>query len=270
MARNGSSIAQTRRKEGHSTVTSLCGLGTMIALSAVSVLIMTAPVWSYDLQTHQRLSRAAVARSAVSSLLEQTYAVLPAAELRGPLPWLGWTTLSPTEWVTKGAQDEDTWTRPANHFYDPVHDIPLSRGRLAIGERAPDWALEDRQEYSIQQYSYRDARQAFYAALSEPDKTTRERSGRCTFYSLGHVIHVIQDMAQPQHTRNDSHFFLGPNRSLSGGLPRGARNRRKLPILGGSMPQIAPPGIYGSPAPAPVSPSSATPTLSRPGRTSSN
>ena len=34
---------------------------------------------------------------------------------------------------------------------------------------------------------------------------TRASAEAKTFYALGHVIHLLQDLAQPQHTRNDAH-----------------------------------------------------------------
>src|SRR5262249_34039628 len=38
----------------------------------------------------------------------------------------------------------------------------------------------------------------------------RERNAALFFLTLGHVIHVLQDMAQPQHTRNDPHSGCVP------------------------------------------------------------
>ncbi|MBI4734927.1 MAG: hypothetical protein HY766_02510, partial [candidate division NC10 bacterium] len=53
-------------------------------------------------------------------------------------------------------------------------------------------------------------------SLTEPDPKDRERWLTETFYTLGHVIHLIQDLASPAHTRNAMHvgslgpFNLGP------------------------------------------------------------
>ncbi|HLF92412.1 MAG TPA: hypothetical protein VJB14_03055 [Planctomycetota bacterium] len=120
--------------------------------------------------------------------------------------------LTPEEWVIKGGADEDSpvW-RVLNHFYDPLHQVGLDI--LGSGD-APTWALEDRGDLAPQRYSYRDTRDAFYKGLTASSATTRERELGHTFYALGHVIHMIQDMAQPQHTRDDAHFFLGPTASL--------------------------------------------------------
>lgn len=39
-----------------------------------------------------------------------------------------------------------------------------------------------------------------------------------TFYALGHVIHLLQDLAQPQHTRNDAHLHFSLGRLDTGGI----------------------------------------------------
>lgn len=38
--------------------------------------------------------------------------------------------------------------------------------------------------------------------------TSRTSAEARTFYALGHIIHLLQDLAQPQHTRNDAHLHF--------------------------------------------------------------
>ena len=93
-----------------------------------------------------------------------------------------------TQKVIQGAIDEDIFPRYANHFYDPVAfgfgDVGLKGYRSA-----KDWAFYDLNEYSwdnaIKYYVEGDKEKAYYA--------------------LGHVIHLVQDMALPDHTRDDFH-----------------------------------------------------------------
>ncbi|HXJ80190.1 MAG TPA: hypothetical protein VMS64_16095 [Candidatus Methylomirabilis sp.] len=100
--------------------------------------------------------------------------------------------------------------RPIRHFFDPYHDMPLE---VVGAERAPDWALEDLGDFTLQDYSYKDARESFYRGLTAQNGMEQEREIAHTFYALGHVIHLIQDMAQPQHTRNDMHPSFIPSRA---------------------------------------------------------
>jgi len=97
--------------------------------------------------------------------------------------------------------------RPTNHFFD------AQRGgaglTLAGGLPAPDWALglqgwgsnPDQNHFSLL-----DARIYQFRSLTESSRVERDRNTAFLFRTLGQVIHVLQDMAQPQHTRNDSHL----------------------------------------------------------------
>ena len=88
------------------------------------------------------------------------------------------------------------------HFYNPVDGSKLLP---VIGETSPDWALEDRGVKDGQPYSYRLMRRNFYKALTEPAKSDRDAAWGLTFQTMGHVMHHLQDMAQPQHVRADAH-----------------------------------------------------------------
>jgi hypothetical protein len=160
------------------------------------------PVSAFKLTAHLAISDAAYARSSVFQLMKDI-------DIDGARPLvLSGRSHLPVEWLRKGAQDEDDFVsanllRFRNHFYDPYRNRGLAWG-VELGEAAPDWALEDT-EYWTQQYSYRDAREAFFNALTFAGKDGREAELARTCEILGHVIHLIQDMAVPAHTRNDIH-----------------------------------------------------------------
>ena len=54
-------------------------------------------------------------------------------------------------------------------------------------------------------YSLKNAEQYFYNALTMPDRPGREQNFGDLFLSIGHALHLLEDMAQPQHVRNDMH-----------------------------------------------------------------
>jgi hypothetical protein len=125
------------------------------------------------------------------------------------------TTGSALTIIARGAELEDSlvWNRSLNHFYDPQYQANglFGRGFLSKGVKSPDWALGDLGEPSdyfgnTNLFSYRRAEQYFYAGLTGADPAARAASYSQMFQSLGPVIHHLQDMGQPQHTRNDSHF----------------------------------------------------------------
>jgi len=74
----------------------------------------------------------------------------------------------------------------------------------------PKWE----QEYE-NYFSWPDTRDYFYKALTQESKAAREHYLALTFLSFGHVMHLLEDLGVPAHTRNDfikAHFrglYLG-------------------------------------------------------------
>ena len=130
--------------------------------------------------------------------------------------------------------------RPLHHFYDPVFNRPLSVPGLSLIDadvhRAPDWAVGSRDVFAQpntpeanrrNHFTIFDAREAMYRALTGRDSQgnplqlapggtlTKQSDLRnaywaTTFRALGDALHLNQDVAQPQHTRNDPHSGKGP------------------------------------------------------------
>jgi hypothetical protein len=177
--------------------------GFIAAIFSGALLAIPAQTTAYEAQTHQRLSRAAYDLSGIASTIQQIYGISPVRKFKGRLLSSVVDPHTAQDWVTIGGSHEDApgW-RTVNHFYDPISKLGL---HAVGGAPAPDWALEDVGDMDGQLYSLKDARNAFYQGLTESDPGRRERELGHTFYSLGHVIHLLQDMAQPQHTRNDLH-----------------------------------------------------------------
>jgi len=139
--------------------------------------------------------------------------------------------------------------RPLHHFYDPINDCGLfvnscsqnliETGIFGLGaldpdiHKAPDWAIGASDAFADvnspevgrrNHFTLFDAREALYRALTGLNQlgevvaaTEAERKAywATTFRALGDVVHLIQDMAQPQHTRNDRHAGKTPQ-SVSG------------------------------------------------------
>ncbi|WP_132973198.1 hypothetical protein [Thiogranum longum] len=129
--------------------------------------------------------------------------------------------------------------RPINHFFDPVNNRELTIG-VDPRETAVNWALGSSDAFATpppdnsgrrNHFTVRDAREAMFRALtgqrltdpvkaigpgdtgSTPNNATEAEAFRkaywaTTFRALGDVMHLIEDMAQPQHTRNDQHSGL--------------------------------------------------------------
>jgi hypothetical protein len=139
--------------------------------------------------------------------------------------------------------------REFNHFFDPVNNQPLTifgagtyyflhGANTTTLRKAPDWAMGTEDVFTnanqrggdtLNHYTVLDAREAEYRALTlkakNPDGsytdiepsgslTTKEAVRKAywatTFRALGDILHLNQDMAQPQHTRNEPHSGAGP------------------------------------------------------------
>ena len=104
------------------------------------------------------------------------------------------------EWIIKGSIEEDEpATRCYNHFYDPSTGKGLSNGKYKFipGTPAPDWALNP-------------AKQNFYLFAGDYSwqraiYSYQQGDYKRAFISLGHILHLLEDMAVPAHTRNDAH-----------------------------------------------------------------
>lgn len=87
-----------------------------------------------------------------------------------------------------GAMEEDApAVRAMNHFYDPVRNMGVESSRTA-----KEWALGN---VEINDYDWNDAIR-LYAKGDEYD----------AYIALGHIVHLIEDMGVPDHTRNDQHL----------------------------------------------------------------
>jgi hypothetical protein len=139
-------------------------------------------------------------------------------------PWntdSGRTVLSIANLIRYGACYEDnegalllTNQRPIAHFYDPQR----SGAAIRSGEpSSPDWMLlgATGTVAGSNHFGWADARAAFYDALTyksdlasvsaADNEVLRKLQWAKTFQSIGHLIHHLQDMAQPQHVRSDDH-----------------------------------------------------------------
>lgn len=114
--------------------------------------------------------------------------------------------------IMQGSVDEDGGLRALNHFYDPVH----ARGLMLGGNEflaAKYWA----QDTLAQASSDPVFKQRMYGSIldffSSPSDFSWDRAvyeytwgdKKKGLQALGHILHLIEDMAVPDHTRNDAH-----------------------------------------------------------------
>jgi hypothetical protein len=122
-------------------------------------------------------------------------------------------------WLEFGAEEEDTTPRYLRHFLNPINNQGLTWNSKTYPS-ARDWALMPVGSQGFTgNFSWNDARQYYYTALTSADKATRETNFAKTFQAVGQVMHLVQDMSVPAHTRSNSHgsgdvyerWFLNPD-----------------------------------------------------------
>ena len=95
------------------------------------------------------------------------------------------------EWIIEGSILEDTPSRWMNHFYDPQ----TGKGLWNFSS-AKEWSKEN-----IKQSLYPRGNQTWQKAISLYAEGKKQEA----FIALGHILHLIEDMAVPAHTRLDAH-----------------------------------------------------------------
>lgn len=125
-------------------------------------------------------------------------------------PWY-WSQASKEHWDNRcNTLPYGLLPRVNNHFFDPLKGIDdpsagLTPGTISLGAPSLHWALQQspNDHHENQFYSYRLFKNYLFDALTA--KEGYEEKYAFTFEALGHIVHHIQDMAQPAHVRNDSH-----------------------------------------------------------------
>ena len=122
------------------------------------------------------------------------------------------------ELIGYGSDAEDTnqdltplvGSRAFNHFFNPQRNKKLNLTPAVDNFTSADWMLEGTNlgisgEISSQNFSYSDAQYYFYLAFTSNNQYQRNLNMGKMFQTIGHLVHHIQDMAQPEHTRIDAH-----------------------------------------------------------------
>ena len=109
-----------------------------------------------------------------------------------------------SELLGDGGEFEDDGLRPRSHFLNPL----TNQGLVGICYSALEWATLPVGVQGSEHYSWSDARDYYYKALTRTDKTDRDMYFAWTFRGLGQIMHLVQDMSVPAHVRDDKHLKL--------------------------------------------------------------
>ncbi len=142
------------------------------------------------------------------------------------------TTRSILGWMQEGSKLEDAKHRQArsqHHFYDPTRnagldnrtDYPDWEGLVTKfspfdlrGESALFWITTGTSSTGYpkdNQETWSATRNKFYSALTSNVASDCEQYFAEMFLAVGHILHMLEDIGSPAHTRND--FLFGHYRS---------------------------------------------------------
>ncbi len=187
------------------------------------ILLIQCPSISHSLTvtTHERINRD-IAPMAVQGFSLDSYLKNNLAFPYGRNEQLRADTVQ--GWMEVGGKQEDepSWcipyiSRSVNHFHNPLNDNGFSGfvvdGFLA-GDSAVRWAQypigaqsSSFMTYLCGDYSWFDVRNYFYRALTSQINSEKEEYFAKTFQGVGQLMHLVQDMSVPEHTRNQAHIL---------------------------------------------------------------
>lgn len=176
--------------------------GSNIMFCIIFVLMSAKPTWCYQSNTHRAMNLAVVTTGFTSSYLQK---VLGYASIKQQV-----NGSEIIKWFENAGEQEDSIPRFINHFYEPISNRGyngLWHSQLFSGNPALLWAqMEAGRQFPGGKFSWHDARSYFHMALTSNDKTTREQNLANTFRAVGQVMHLVQDMSVPEHTRDTTHL----------------------------------------------------------------
>lgn len=207
---------------------------TRTYLSRVSALFLGAMVsisaYGYEVETHARITRAAIARSTLwdTTTLRRLglYPELDATLILRPdngvyqSSWSSGAGARADLMLEMAVRKEDDGLRALQHFFDPQNNrgqtvtIPIIGTSKVVGLRSWQWVLSGMDEWTDvpsilgpdeNQFTSESAKNYLEQAILATSDETRRRSHGKFLAAIGHVVHHVQDMAQPEHVRNDSH-----------------------------------------------------------------
>jgi hypothetical protein len=190
-------------------------LGWLLLSLLVILVYGTEPTYCFEVDTHRMLNTIAIKQvidegGGWGFRLDQ-YLNYPLGFKISDASWgrnsdITWRMVQ--EWIKEGGATEDDSPRYVNHFHDPLKPWDQAGIRILgypFFSSSVVWAQMEKGE---QEYSWHDARAYYYQALSGTTPAQRLGPFQKTFRALGQIMHLVEDAAVPDHTRND--YWHGP------------------------------------------------------------
>ncbi len=200
-------------------------------ISLLVLLFLYCTVYAYDDKTtHRAITILSMEKSNLKNFLKNELGIKNDLDQK-------YYNRTISDLIQDGSENEDSGFRARNHFWNPIHNEGLHDVGCGwfwnndnfwafrwwdcwnfTGLPNPDWAIGEAQDGSdlddcgegdhssdddCNDYSWRRARQTYYEALVATSEQVRNNKFADFYEKLGRVLHLLQDMGAPAHTRND-------------------------------------------------------------------
>lgn len=199
-------------------------MGKMWAVVILIIMLYTETIFAYDdVNTHPRITEEAIKHTKLNSYIVSVLGINEGLNAKFPIN----SDKTVIYLLRKGSTDEDDpMCRASNHFHNPLlpwdasglSDQPgwlnvwcfnwkpwYSNITWATGYTSIDSPTVPRAKQNM---GWSDARDYFYMALTATNNNDRETYFAKTFQAIGQVLHLLEDMSVPAHTRNDAHILF--------------------------------------------------------------
>jgi len=185
--RNGSTTSSLSFLLNATLFTLLVSLGGLFPLTKV---------WAWEVNTHRELTEQTITikEAELNTYLINNLGLEQGLDtsVKGGIP---------RELMIQGSDSEDEIPRFLRHFHEPITNLGLLKGTF---DSSINWSLRAKGD---QEWSWNDAREYYFKALTSETKAERDIYWGKTFRALGQVMHLLQDSANPSHVRDDLHPF---------------------------------------------------------------
>lgn len=206
----------------------------ILLVTLAIVLICVSPIYALKTETHEAINEY-IARNTLDGFSLDLY-LKDKLGIQEGIEQTFFNSNEVWQWLREGGLKEDKpywympYLRSANHFHNPLTDQGFSgiwgTGFIS-GESSIQWSQEP---IGMQSpggyYSWHDVRNYFYKALTSESKTDREKNFADTFRGVGQLMHLVEDLSVPEHTRDDGHYvkayeaWVGGNVNISSITPK--------------------------------------------------
>lgn len=203
-------------------------LRKLLGFAVASISLAPYSAWAFHVPAHEAMTQASMAarRDAIESAVRAAGFAADErvdSNIDDHVDFLTYMSM-------KGAIDEDGWLgnidsllrpgsmgsqlRVCNHFHHPSTDHGLTYGPDVSVGTGVACSLSPGANLSSAVWAQSSENDFSWQSLNESLKSAILNSSYvdliAVFYDLGHLIHLIQDLASPAHVRNDDHPPLDP------------------------------------------------------------